>query len=160
ETLQKNTGKRLDDFRVAEGRSFGDHQAVQEGRSDPGCARVAGPAVSAQEPIPVSQDQVILDGENLTAEAVWAVARGGAPVAVAPEALRKVARCRAVVDKLLESGAVVYGLTTGFGSLRDVLIAPHNVKELQANLIRSHSCGVGPPAAEDVVRAMLLLRAN
>jgi histidine ammonia-lyase len=55
---------------------------------------------------------------------------------------------------------VVYGLTTGFGSLRDVLIAPAKVRELQRNLIRSHSCGVGPAAPEDVVRAMLVLRAN
>lgn len=103
---------------------------------------------------------VVLDGERLTPEDVGAVARGFVTVAVSPAALKRVARCRAVVDRLLAADAVVYGLTTGFGSLRDVLIAPENVRQLQQNLIRSHSCGVGAPAAEDVVRAMLLLRAN
>jgi histidine ammonia-lyase len=66
------------------------------------------------------------------------------------------------VDRLLndESKPVVYGLNTGFGSLRDVLIETKQVKALQRNLIRSHSCGVGPLAPQDVVRAMMLLRAN
>jgi histidine ammonia-lyase len=74
--------------------------------------------------------------------------------------MKKVARSRAVVEKLVQSEAVVYGLTTGFGSLRDVLITAENVQQLQRNMIRSHSCGVGDAAPEDVVRAMLLLRAN
>jgi histidine ammonia-lyase len=103
---------------------------------------------------------VVLDGDNLTMEDVAAVARQYAPVAIAPEAMRRVACCRGVVEKLLDAEAVVYGLTTGFGSLRDVRIARENVQKLQQNLIRSHSCGVGPAAPEDVVRAMLLLRAN
>src|SRR5204863_6572496 len=76
------------------------------------------------------------------------------------DALRKAERSRAVVDQLLAARAVVYGLTTGFGSLRDILIPPEHVRQLQQNLIRSHSCGVGPPAPEDVVRAMLVSRAN
>ena len=103
---------------------------------------------------------VILDGEGLTPEDVIAVARRFVQVDVAPAAMRKVARCRAVVEKLVASKAAVYGLTTGFGSLRDIQIAPENVQQLQRNLVRSHSCGVGAPATEDVVRAMLLLRAN
>ena len=105
-------------------------------------------------------EEVFLDGVRLTIEETVAVARSFAPVALSPQAMKRVARCRCVVDKLLEAKAVVYGLTTGFGSLRDVLIAPANVQELQKNLLRSHSCGVGEPAPEDVGRAMLLLRAN
>ncbi len=108
----------------------------------------------------MSATTVLLNGEDLTPEDVLAVARGRARVAVSAEAMHKVARCRAVVDKLLEARAVVYGLTTGFGSLRDILIPPEHVRQLQQNLIRSHSCGVGPPAPEDVVRAMLVARAN
>src|SRR5207244_11531183 len=73
-----------------------------------------------------------------------------------------VERCRKVVERLLDdrSKPVVYGLNTGFGSLRDVLISKEKLKELQHNLIRSHSCGVGDPIAEDAVRAMMVLRAN
>jgi histidine ammonia-lyase len=105
---------------------------------------------------------VTINGEDLTPGDVFDVARHNAPVDVAPQALRKVARCRAVVERLLDdaSGRVVYGLNTGFGSLRDVRISRHQVHQLQRNLIRSHSAGVGPPAPPDVVRAMLLLRAN
>jgi histidine ammonia-lyase len=108
----------------------------------------------------LSTSTVILNGENLTPENVRGVARDFTPVELASEALHKVERSRAVVDRLLEARAVVYGLTTGFGSLRDILIPPEHVTRLQQNLIRSHSAGVGPPAPEDVVRAMLVLRAN
>jgi histidine ammonia-lyase len=105
---------------------------------------------------------VTLTGHDLTLEDVYAVARQYAQVDVSAEAIRKVARCRAVVERLLSdtSGRVVYGLNTGFGSLREVRISPGQVRELQRNLIRSHSAGVGPPASEDVVRAMMLQRAN
>src|SRR5690349_2518990 len=98
---------------------------------------------------------VTLTGNDLTLEDVFAVARQRAPVEASPEAMRKVARCRAVVERLLHdvSGRVVYGLNTGFGSLRDVRISAGQVRQLQRNLIRSHSAGVGPPAPEDVVRA-------
>jgi histidine ammonia-lyase len=105
---------------------------------------------------------VTINGEDLTPEDVFAVARRGAPVEASPQALRRVACCWAVVERLLQdaSGRVVYGLNTGFGSLRDVRISPGQVEQLQRNLLRSHSAGVGPPTPEDAVRAMILMRAN
>ena len=104
---------------------------------------------------------VTLDGiEPLTLEELVAVARYRARVTLGENARRKVALCRAVVDRLVAEGAKVYGLTTGFGSKRDILIAPQELAELQLNLIRSHACGVGEPLPEDVVRAAMLLRAN
>jgi histidine ammonia-lyase len=103
---------------------------------------------------------VRLDGEHLTPEDVDAVAHGGATVEVTAEAVAKVERSRAVVDRLLDSGVPVYGLNTGFGSLRDIHIGAAQARELQRNLIRSHCCGVGEPAPRAVVRAMMLLRAN
>src|SRR3954452_20903031 len=98
--------------------------------------------------VAVSGSTVLLNGEDLTPEDVLAVARRRAVVAISADAMHKVTRCRAVVDNLLEARASVYGLTTGFGSLRDILIPPEHVRQLQQNLIRSHSCGVGPPAPE------------
>jgi histidine ammonia-lyase len=105
---------------------------------------------------------VTITGEDLTPADVFAVARHHAAVEMSPPALARVARCRAVVERLLDdaSSRVVYGLNTGFGSLRDVRISPDQVEQLQRNLIRSHSAGVGPAAPRDVVRAMLLMRAN
>jgi histidine ammonia-lyase len=108
----------------------------------------------------MAANPVILKGAGLTPEDVAAVARDRAAVEVDPEALARAARSRAVVDKLLQARVRVYGLNTGFGSLRDVHIEPEQARSLQRNLIRSHCCGVGEPAPEDVVRAIMLLRAN
>jgi histidine ammonia-lyase len=67
---------------------------------------------------------------------------------------------RAVIERLVAEGETVYGVTTGFGDLANVRIEPDQVAELQRNLVRSHTAGVGEPLPSDVVRAMLLLRAN
>jgi len=105
---------------------------------------------------------VVIDGESLTLEEVAAVAREFAQVEIKCEAKKRVRKCRAVVERLLKDQArpVVYGVNTGFGSLRNILIESDKLQELQKNLIHSHSCGVGPPAPVEVVRAMMLLRAN
>ena len=67
---------------------------------------------------------------------------------------------RAVIERLVAEGETVYGVTTGFGDLANVRIDAEQVADLQRNLVRSHTAGVGEPLPEDVVRAMLLLRAN
>jgi histidine ammonia-lyase len=64
------------------------------------------------------------------------------------------------VDDILGKDDVVYGVNTGFGNFRNVVIPPADLERLQLNLIRSHSAGVGDPFPEDVVRAILLLRIN
>ncbi|WP_310192400.1 histidine ammonia-lyase [Bacillus sp. 3255] len=103
---------------------------------------------------------VCLDGERLTADQVAAVAWEGAPVVLAEDAVRRVAQCRQVVEELVASGQVVYGVTTGFGKFSDVHISPLDALRLQLNLIRSHACAVGRPLPEPAVRALMLLRAN
>ncbi len=70
------------------------------------------------------------------------------------------AASRAVVERLLAENATAYGITTGFGDLANVRIEPSQTAALQRNLVRSHAAGVGEPLADEVVRAMLLLRAN
>lgn len=110
--------------------------------------------------IPASKEPLFIDGESLTLEEVVAVARYRRRVRIAPKAENEICLCRAVIDVLLEGHEKIYGLTTGFGKLRDIAIPLEDVKQLQENLIRSHSCGVGDPFSEDVVRAAILLRAN
>lgn len=105
-------------------------------------------------------ETVIINGHDLTVEQVVAVARYRARVELDPAARARVERCRAVVDRLLESETKVYGLTTGFGSKRDVFIGRSEVQQLQRNLVMSHACGVGRPLDEDQARATMLLRAN
>ena len=109
---------------------------------------------------PETISQVTLDGRTLGRAEIVAVARHRARVQLAAEARDRIARSRAVVERLVAERAKVYGLTTGFGSKRDVVIEPKEVGQLQVNLIRSHAAGVGTALPEDETRAVMLLRAN
>src|SRR5262249_51152522 len=103
---------------------------------------------------------VLIDGNHLTIAELVAVSRDGAKVGLAPAARKQVERARAVIDEILASGRIVYGVNTGFGKLADVQIEPDHLNELQLNLIRSHAAGVGEPFSIQVTRAIMLLRAN
>ncbi len=106
------------------------------------------------------RDLVILTGADLTVADVEAVARHGARVALDVHARERMAEARAVIDALVARGEVVYGVTTGFGDLATTFIPPEDTARLQENLLASHAAGVGRPFPREVVRAMLLLRAN
>lgn len=108
----------------------------------------------------VSSPPLLIDGASLTLDDLEAVARTRRPVAVSPAARDAVARARRVVDDAVASGAVVYGVNTGFGNFADVVIPAGRLRELQLNLVRSHSAGVGDLLPEAPVRALMLLRAN
>lgn len=103
---------------------------------------------------------VWLDGEHLTIAQVVAVARHGAQVRLSPTCHQKIQRSRALVEKILEEDRRVYGISTGFGEFSKVSIGREQSAQLQENLILSHCVAVGEPLSEDVVRAMMLLRAN
>jgi histidine ammonia-lyase len=105
-------------------------------------------------------EPILLDGAHLTLDDLEAVARRGRAVALAPAAREQVARARRVVDDAVARGAVVYGVTTGFGNFADVVIPPARLRELQLNLIRSHAAGVGEPLDDAQTRALMALRAN
>ena len=100
-----------------------------------------------------------LDG-GLTLGDVRAVMAGEHRVTLAAAARRRVAANRAYVETLVAEGRTVYGVTTGFGRFATTTIPTSDVEELQHNLLRSHAIGVGAPVSRDVVRAMLLLRAQ
>lgn len=102
--------------------------------------------------------EIIIDGNSLSLEAVGQVANENYPIRLADSSIAKVKKCREYVDQVIANGDVVYGLTTGFGKFSTVNIATENIAELQLNLIRSHSCSVGPPYDEVTTRAIMLLR--
>jgi histidine ammonia-lyase len=102
----------------------------------------------------------MLDGQALTLAEIEAVSLNGCKVTVAPAALARVAESRNLIEAILAKGQTVYGVNTGFGKLSDVRIPPEKLAQLQTNLVRSHSGGVGQPLSESEARAMLLLRAN
>ena len=114
---------------------------------------------------PMTSCTITLDGDHLTRDEVIAVAESHADpqrvtVEVAEVARQRVQRGREAVDRLVASGAVVYGVTTGFGRFRDRLIPAEQVRQLQRNLIVSHAVGVGDPLEPGTVRALMLIRAN
>jgi histidine ammonia-lyase len=103
---------------------------------------------------------ITLTGNDLTFDQLHAVAARHEQVALHPGAIERMNASRAVVDKLVASGATAYGINTGFGKLASVRISSEQVQRLQINLVRSHACGVGDPLSEPETRAMMLLRAN
>ena len=101
-----------------------------------------------------------LNGQQLTLQQIFAVASGTERVTLAGEARTRVEEARRVVEQIVKEKRTVYGVNTGFGKLSDVSIDPSDLRQLQLNLVRSHSCGLGEPLSEHEARAMLLLRAN
>jgi histidine ammonia-lyase len=99
-----------------------------------------------------------LTGEDLTLANVWDVAVHGAPVALPETARSRMRAARALVESI--KGEHTYGVNTGFGRFVSAHIPEELADELQLRLLRSHSCGVGEPYPDDVVRAALALRAN
>jgi len=105
-------------------------------------------------------EPIQIDGERLTLDQLYRIALNGVPLALAPAANARMDASRAVIERVVESNAAVYGVNTGFGKMSTVRISRDEIRQLQINLIRSHACGVGEPLSEAVTRAMMALRAN
>jgi histidine ammonia-lyase len=101
-----------------------------------------------------------IDGEHLTNEDLHRLVFDGATAELAQAAREQMTASRAVIERMIESDAAVYGVTTGFGKMASTRISHGEIRHLQLNLVRSHACGVGAPLSEPATRAMLVLRAN
>jgi histidine ammonia-lyase len=101
-----------------------------------------------------------INGNDLSLPDLRQVVYEQRPVELADDARKKVVAAREVVEKLLRENRVAYAINTGVGKLSDVHIEPAQNRQLQVNLIRSHSAGVGEPLSQEETRAMMLLRAN
>src|SRR5713226_4722130 len=103
---------------------------------------------------------VSLSGNDLSFPQLYDVALRGEHVQLTASAIERMNASRAVVERLVASGATAYGINTGFGKLASVRISTEQVRQLQVNLVRSHACGLGVALSEAETRAMMLLRAN
>jgi histidine ammonia-lyase len=101
-----------------------------------------------------------LDGKHVSLEEIEEIAVGGARVGVSAEARRRVAKARDSVERQYALGAIIYGVTTGFGRMANVVIDTADTAVLQRNLVRSHSAGTGPPLPVEQVRAAGVLRVS
>lgn len=105
-------------------------------------------------------EKIFIDGLNLKIEDVIKVTREGALVELKEEAKEKINLSRKKVEEIIKNPQAVYGINTGFGKFCNVKISENEGKILQKNLIMSHSCGVGNPLPGDIVKGIMLLRAN
>ena len=109
-----------------------------------------------------SDEAVIVGDRNLTVEEVTSVARYGTRVRLTDD-LEKLANIQASCDFIhhaVESGEPIYGVTTGFGGMANVVISPESAALLQNNLMWYHKVGAGKKLPLVDVRAAMLLRAN
>ena len=103
---------------------------------------------------------VILDGESLTLEQVVRVARDGEQVELAPEAVDRIRTCRAMLERKVAAGDVMYGVNTGIGELASVVLDDEQTRQFQRYLIYNHAAGIGDPAPVEHVRAAMVSRLN
>lgn len=103
---------------------------------------------------------IMINGKDLTVEQVIKVCREGEKVEITEDAQKAVKKARDYVDGKLQEGAIIYGLTTGFGKFSDTFISSDETATLQRNLIISHTCAMGKALPTPVVRGIMLLRCN
>jgi histidine ammonia-lyase len=101
---------------------------------------------------------IAISAEGLTLKDLIAVARQGARVRLTKKAERRIVDCRKLIDRWVEEGKTIYGVTTGFGALSDVTITQKHTRRLQENILKSHAAGVGNTIDEETVRAVMALR--
>ena len=102
---------------------------------------------------------MILDN-TLTLDGFISVVRGSDKVELSDSARARVERARAVIERIVDGEQAVYGVNTGFGKFENVQVDRDQLAQLQHNLIVSHAIGLGEPVPTEVVRGMLLLRAQ
>uniref|UniRef100_A0A8C6V9S7 Histidine ammonia-lyase n=1 Tax=Neogobius melanostomus TaxID=47308 RepID=A0A8C6V9S7_9GOBI len=106
------------------------------------------------------EEFIALDGNSLSSNDLVNLGRGLYKIKLTSEAEHKVVQSRELLDTIVKENKVVYGITTGFGKFARTVIPVSKLKELQENLVRSHSAGVGNPLSPERTRMLLALRIN
>ena len=99
----------------------------------------------------MSNDLIILDGNSLTIEELTSIKQIDTKVELSVASVKAINQSRKLVEEIVSSGDIVYGINTGFGALSNVTVAKEQLEQLQTNLIRSHACGVGENMDPDSV---------
>ncbi|HCD67436.1 MAG TPA: histidine ammonia-lyase, partial [Bacteroidetes bacterium] len=94
-------------------------------------------------------------------EDIRAILQGGEHVELSTSAKQKIEKCHTyLLNKVSQDGPPIYGVNTGFGSLCNTEIDKNDLTQLQINLLRSHACGAGAYVPREIVKLMLLLKAQ
>ena len=103
---------------------------------------------------------ITIDGTSLTLEKVEAVARKREQVSLHPDALKRIAACRAMLEEKIRSHEIMYGINTGIGEFSEVVLTDEQVSQFQRYLIYNHAAGIGEPFPEEIVRGAMVGRIN
>ncbi|MCK9451881.1 MAG: histidine ammonia-lyase [Bacteroidales bacterium] len=102
-----------------------------------------------------------ISAEKLTFQRLFDIIKGNYKLALSEEAVAKIEKCRNYLDEKMEHQTTpIYGISTGFGSLCDTNISKEDLGQLQENLVMSHACGTGDFVPKEIIRLMLLLKAQ
>mgnify|MGYP001561366776 FL=1 len=105
-------------------------------------------------------DKFSLDGNSITIDSLFEMTFNNGTFELAPDARKKVQASRDYIETRIKNGEVMYGVNTGFGAFSSVRISDSDIEQLQKNLIRSHSMGIGESFSKVQSKAMMILRAN
>ncbi len=103
---------------------------------------------------------IVLDGSGLTIEKLVKIARDGEKVELSPDAVKRINTCRAMLEKKIVAGEIMYGVNTGIGEFSEVVLTDDQVKDFQKYLIYNHAAGIGEPMPLDYVRGAMAGRIN
>ena len=103
---------------------------------------------------------IVLDGSGLTIDKVVRIARRGEKVELAPDALERIRRCRALLEKKVAARETMYGVNTGIGEFSEIVLDDDQVRQFQRYLIYNHAAGIGDPAPIEYVRGAMTGRIN
>jgi histidine ammonia-lyase len=103
---------------------------------------------------------IVLNGTGLTVEKLVAVARNNEKAELHPDAIKRIKKCRDVLEKKIKAREIMYGVNTGIGELSEVVLNDDQVKQFQKYLIYNHAAGIGDPAPIEYVRGAMVSRVN
>ncbi len=103
---------------------------------------------------------IVIEGRGLTIEKLVKIARENEPVKLSDEARKRIVKCRAMLEKKIQAGEIMYGVNTGIGEFSEVVLNEDQVKDFQKYLIYNHAAGIGDAMPIDWVRAAMASRIN
>jgi len=102
----------------------------------------------------------IIKGAGLTIEDVVNVARNNEKVELHPDSIKRINKCRAMLERKLEAHEIMYGVNTGIGEFSEVVLNDDQIKDFQKYLIYNHAAGIGDAMPIEHVRGAMLGRTN
>jgi histidine ammonia-lyase len=101
-----------------------------------------------------------ITGRGLTIEDVVNVARNSEQIHLHPDAIKRITKCRQVLEKKIKAREIMYGVNTGIGEFSEVVLTDEQVQQFQKYLIYNHAAGIGDPAPAEYIRGAMLGRVN